>query len=87
MLRKNDYGKKNQLLDSDPLGAMTTVAFRHCRHNQGLFLDCDTNDAANCLVVELVRELLSALEAFGSIALLVNFDVPVCARALAARLR
>lgn len=53
----------------------------------GFFLDCDTNEPAKALVVEVVLELCNALDALVSIAFPVAFEVPVCAKALAARLR
>ncbi len=50
-------------------------------------MDCDTSEPARVLVVEFVLELCNAPEAFVSIAFPVVFEVPVCAKALAARLR
>lgn len=50
-------------------------------------MDCDTNEPAKALVVEFVLELCNALDALVSIAVPVVFEVPVCAKALAARLR
>ena len=55
-------------------------------HCYGFFLDCETTDAANVFVVVLDFWLCSAAEALVSIALLVTFDVPACAKALPARL-
>lgn len=55
--------------------------------SQGFFLDCDINEPANALVVEFVLELCKALDALVSIAFPVVFALPVCAKALPARLR